>query len=200
MFKKILVANRGEIALRLLRTIHRLGIDSVVVYSVADRHTPAVSQATESYLIGGSLPGESYLNWRRILEVAMETGAEAIHPGYGFLSENAEFAEACDRSGIVFIGPTIHQMRQFGLKHTARALAAQSQVPLLPGTGLLESLEQAQQLAEELGYPVMLKSTAGGGGIGLQLCHSAAQLTQVFSSVQRLSLNNFSQEIGRAHV
>ena len=153
MFKKILVANRGEIALRLLRTIHRLGIDSVVVYSEADRHTPAVSQATEAYLIGGPLPGESYLNWRRILEVALETGAEAIHPGYGFLSENAEFADACDRSGIVFIGPTIHQMQKFGLKHTARALAAESQVPLLPGTELLESLEQAQQLAEGLGYP-----------------------------------------------
>ena len=193
MFKKILVANRGEIALRLLRTIHRLGIDSVVVYSEADRHTPAVSQATESYLIGGPLPGESYLNWRRILEVALETGAEAIHPGYGFLSENAEFAEACDRSGIVFIGPTIDQMRQFGLKHTARTLAAQSQVPLLPGTGLLESLAQARELAQEIGYPVMLKSTAGGGGIGLQLCHSEVELAQVFPSVQRLSLNNFSQ-------
>ncbi len=191
--KKILIANRGEIALRILRTIHRLGIASVMVYSEADRHTPAVTLATEAVLIGGALPAQSYLNWQRILEVAQETGAEAIHPGYGFLSENAEFAAACGRSGIIFIGPTPEQMRCFGLKHRARELAAESQLPLLPGTGLLDDLDQAQKLAAQIGYPVMLKSTAGGGGIGLQLCHSAQQLAQVFPSVQRLSQNHFSQ-------
>jgi urea carboxylase len=193
MFKKILVANRGEIAVRILRTIDRLGIASVAVYSEADTNTPAVALATEAVAIGPALAADSYLNWQRILEVAQQTGADAIHPGYGFLSENAEFAEACNRSGITFIGPTPDQMRRFGLKHTARELAEQNQVPLLPGTGLLDNLDHAQTEAEIIGYPVMLKSTAGGGGIGLQLCHDAEQLAQVFQSVQRLSQNNFNQ-------
>ena len=193
MFKKILVANRGEIAVRILRTLDRLGIASVAVYSDADTSTPAVALATEAVAIGPALAADSYLNWQRILEVAQQTGADAIHPGYGFLSENAEFAEACDRSGITFIGPTPDQMRRFGLKHTARELAQQNQVPLLPGTGLLDNLDHAQAEAEIIGYPVMLKSTAGGGGIGLQLCHDAEQLAQVFQSVQRLSENNFNQ-------
>ncbi len=161
MFKKILVANRGEIAVRILRTIDRLGIASVAVYSEADTNTPAVALATEAVAIGPALAADSYLNWQRILEVAQQTGADAIHPGYGFLSENAEFAEACDRSGITFIGPTPDQMRCFGLKHTARELAEQNQVPLLPGTGLLDNLDHAQTEAEIIGYPVMLKSTAG---------------------------------------
>ncbi|MCY7407275.1 MAG: ATP-grasp domain-containing protein, partial [Alkalinema sp. CAN_BIN05] len=193
MFKKILVANRGEIAVRILRTIDRLGVASVAIYSEADTNTPAVALATEAVAIGPALAADSYLNWQRILEVAQQTGADAIHPGYGFLSENAEFAEACDRSGITFIGPTPDQMRRFGLKHTARELAEQNRVPLLPGTGLLDDLAHAQAEAEIIGYPVMLKSTAGGGGIGLQLCHDAEQLVQVFRSVQRLSQNNFNQ-------
>ncbi|AFY72856.1 urea carboxylase [Synechococcus sp. PCC 7502] len=193
MFSKILIANRGEIACRIIRTCDRLGISTVAVYSEADTYSLHVSMARESVAIGGALASESYLRWERILEAAKQTGAEAIHPGYGFLSENAEFAEACAREGIIFIAPTPEQMRSFGLKHTARELAEQNQVPLLPGTGLLGSVEEALTAAEQIGYPVMLKSSAGGGGIGLQLCRSQEQLPQLYATVQRLSQNNFKQ-------
>ena len=193
MFTKVLIANRGEIACRIIRTLDRLGIASVAVYSEADAYASHVSMATESVAIGPALAAESYLRSERILEAAKQTGAEAIHPGYGFLSENAEFAEACLHEGIAFIGPTPGQMRSFGLKHTARELAAQNQVPLLPGTPLLDSVEQAQAEARAIGYPIMLKSTAGGGGIGLQLCYSEDKLAESFQTVQRLSQNNFKQ-------
>ncbi len=193
MFSKILIANRSEIACRIIRTCDRLSISSVAIYSEADTYTLHVSMASEAVAIGGALATESYLRWERILEAAKQTGAEAIHPGYGFLSENAEFAEACAQEGIVFIAPTPEQMRSFGLKHTARELAQQNQVPLLPGTGLLASVENALEEADRIGYPVMLKSTAGGGGIGLQLCRSREQLPELFATVQRLSQNNFKQ-------
>jgi urea carboxylase len=193
MFDKVLIANRGEIACRIIRTLDRLGIGSVAVYSEADAHARHVYAATESVCIGPAIAAESYLRWERILEAAEQTGAQAIHPGYGFLSENAEFAEACLAKGIAFIGPTPEQMRSFGLKHRARQLAAENQVPLLPGSPLLDSLEEAQEAARVIGYPVMLKSTAGGGGIGLQLCHREEQLAELFERVQRLSQNNFKQ-------
>ncbi|CAA9302225.1 Urea carboxylase [uncultured Coleofasciculus sp.] len=193
MFTKVLIANRGEIACRIIRTLDRLSIASVAVYSEADAYARHVSCASESVAIGSALAADSYLRWEKILDAAKQTGAQAIHPGYGFLSENAEFAEACANQGIVFIGPTPAQMRSFGLKHTARELAAQNQVPLLPGTPLLESVEQAQEQAKAIAYPVMIKSTAGGGGIGLQLCHSEEKLAELFQTVQRLSQNNFKQ-------
>lgn len=193
MFTKVLIANRGEIACRVIRTLDRLGIASVAVYSEADAHAKHVSMATEAVCIGSAPVAESYLRYDRILEVAQQTGAQAIHPGYGFLSENIEFAEACEVAGIAFIGPTPQQIRQFGLKHTARELAEQNQVPLVPGTGLLESLEQAQQSAAEIASPVMLKSTAGGGGIGMQVCFSETELADAFEKVQRLSQANFKQ-------
>lgn len=193
MFSKILIANRGEIACRIIRTLDRLNIASVAVYSEADAYASHVSCASESVAIGSALAADSYLRWERILDAAKQTGAQAIHPGYGFLSENAEFAEACTNQGIVFIGPTPAQMRSFGLKHTARQLAAENQVPLLPGTPLLESVEQALEEAKAIAYPVMIKSSAGGGGIGLQLCHSAEKLPELFQTVQRLSQNNFNQ-------
>jgi urea carboxylase len=193
MFNKVLIANRGEIACRVIRTLDRLGIASVAVYSDADAHTQHVSMATEAVCIGAAPVAESYLKGDRILEVAEQTGAQAIHPGYGFLSENIDFAEACETVGIAFIGPTPQQIRQFGLKHTARELAEQNQVPLVPGTGLLESLEQAQQFAAEITYPVMLKSTAGGGGIGMQVCFNETELADGFETVKRLSQRNFKQ-------
>ena len=193
MFDKVLIANRGEIACRIIRTLDRLGIGSVAVYSEADAHTRHVYAATESVCIGPALAAESYLRWERILEAAEKTGAQAIHPGYGFLSENAEFAEACLARGIAFIGPTPEQMRSFGLKHKARQLAAENQLPLLPGSPLLDSLEEARAAAPAIGYPVMLKSTAGGGGIGLQLCHQEEDMAELFERVQRLSQNNFKQ-------
>ncbi len=193
MFKKILIANRGEIACRIIRTLDRLKIASVAVYSEADVHAQHVLQASEAHGIGSATAADSYLRFDRILDVAKQTGAEAIHPGYGFLSENAEFAEACAQSNIVFIGPTPTQLRQFGLKHTARELAAAQQIPLPPGTPLLENLEIAQIAARSIGYPIMLKSTAGGGGIGLQVCLGEPELAAAFEKVQRLSQSNFSQ-------
>ena len=193
MFKKVLIANRGAIACRIIRTLRRLGISSVAVYSEADAHSLHVSQADEAVCIGPAPAAESYLDSKRILQVALETGAGAIHPGYGFLSENAEFAEACEAQGVVFIGPTGQQMRDFGLKHTARKLAQENNVPLLPGTGLLDDLAHAQAEALRIGYPVMLKSTAGGGGIGMQLCWDESQLVDAFHSVERLARSNFSQ-------
>jgi urea carboxylase len=193
MFKKILIANRGEIACRIIRTLDRLKIASVAVYSSADVHAQHVLMATEAYQIGSAAAADSYLRFDRILEVAKQTGAEAIHPGYGFLSENAEFAEACTQANIVFIGPTPTQLRQFGLKHTARELAAAQNLPLPPGTPLLENLLAAQTAAASIGYPIILKSTAGGGGIGLQVCLDAAELEGAFEKVQRLSQSNFSQ-------
>jgi urea carboxylase len=193
MFDKVLIANRGAIACRIIRTLKRLGIASVAVYSEADRHSLHVTQADEAVCIGPAPAAESYLDAGRILQVARDTGARAIHPGYGFLSENAEFAETCEAEGIVFIGPTAQQMRDFGLKHTARKLAHDNGVPLLPGTGLLDDLRHAQGEALRIGYPVMLKSTAGGGGIGMQLCWSEQELNDAFHSVERLARNNFSQ-------
>ena len=194
MFKKVLVANRGEIACRIIRTLQDLGIHSVAVYSEADRHARHVSLADSAFCIGPADVSKSYLNVQKIVKLCHEQAVDAVHPGYGFLSENPEFAEALTNSGIVFIGPRPQHMRQFGLKHTARELAQECGVPLLPGTDLLRDVEQALTVAEEIGYPVMLKSTAGGGGIGLQLCRTADELREKFASVQRLSRNNFSSD------
>jgi urea carboxylase len=191
MFTKVLVANRGAIACRIIRTLKQMGIASVAVYSEADAQALHVLQADEAVCIGAAPAAESYLRADKILAVAQQTGAQAIHPGYGFLSENAAFAEACAAAGIVFIGPTPEQMRQFGLKHTAREIAAQHQVPLLPGSGLLLDLAHAQVEAMRIGYPVMLKSTAGGGGIGMRLIWAEAELAEAYSSVVRLASANF---------
>jgi urea carboxylase len=193
MFKKVLVANRGAIATRVLRTLKRMGIGSVAVYSEADATAPHVLAADEAVCIGPPKPADSYLRGERLLEVARQTGAEALHPGYGFLAENADFAEACEAAGVAFIGPTPEQMRAFGLKHTARALAAANGVPLLPGTELLRDVGEALASAERIGYPVMLKSTAGGGGIGMRRCDDAASLAVAFDAVERLARANFKQ-------
>jgi urea carboxylase len=193
MFSKVLIANRGAIACRVIRTLKRMGIKSVAVYSEADSGSLHVREADEAVLIGPAPAAQSYLVAERILEVAKQTGAQAIHPGYGFLSENAGFAEACAAAGIIFIGPKPDQMRRFGLKHTARAIAQAEGVPLLPGTGLLADVAAALREAETIGYPVMLKSTAGGGGIGMQLCWNAAELEPAFARVDRLSRSNFKE-------
>ncbi|AFT69024.1 Urea amidolyase [Alloalcanivorax dieselolei B5] len=190
--KKVLIANRGEIAVRICRTLKQMGIASVAVYSDADRNSQHVSAADEAVALGGQTAAESYLRTDAILKAARETGADGIIPGYGFLSENADFAEACDAEGIAFIGPTPTQLRQFGLKHEARALAEAAGVPLAPGTGLLKDLDEARQAALEIGYPVMLKSTAGGGGIGLTRCNSEEELVAAFESVRRLGESFFS--------
>ena len=191
MFNKVLIANRGEIACRVIRTLKKMGIQSVAIYSEADANARHVLDADEAYCVGPAPAAESYLNVDKILEIAQKTGAQGIHPGYGFLSENASFAERCESLGIAFIGPSPSQMRDFGLKHTARALAEKNGVPLLPGTGLLAGVDEAKSQAEKIGYPVMLKSTAGGGGIGMQLIWGADELESAFASVQRLSSANF---------
>ncbi|MGL5010360.1 MAG: biotin carboxylase N-terminal domain-containing protein, partial [Paracoccaceae bacterium] len=166
MFKTVLVANRGEIAVRIIRTLRSMGISPVAVYSDADRFAPHVRLADQAVRLGPAPVAESYLNMAAVIAAARETGAEAVHPGYGFLSENAGFAEALAAQGIAFIGPDPAHLRAFGLKHTARDLAAKAGVPLLPGTGLLADVGAAVRAAAALGYPVMLKSTAGGGGVG----------------------------------
>ncbi|QNB15093.1 5-oxoprolinase/urea amidolyase family protein [Paraburkholderia tropica] len=191
-FDKILIANRGEIACRVIRTLKRLGIASVAVYSEADRHAMHVMLADEAVCIGPAPVAQSYLNAAAILDAARKTGAQAVHPGYGFLSENAAFARDCEAAGIAFIGPRAEQMTAFGLKHTAREIAEANGVALLPGTGLLADVQAALDAAASLGYPVMLKSTAGGGGIGMSLCRDAAQLEAAFASVARLGQSNFA--------
>ncbi|MGB1409363.1 biotin carboxylase N-terminal domain-containing protein, partial [Alloalcanivorax venustensis] len=191
---KVLIANRGEIAVRICRTLKEMGIASVAVYSDADRNSQHVGAADEAVALGGQTAAESYLRSELILQAAKDTGAQGIIPGYGFLSENADFAEACAEAGIQFIGPTPDQLRRFGLKHEARALAEAAGVPLAPGTGLLQSLDEAKSAAAEIGYPIMLKSTAGGGGIGMQICHDDAGLEKAWDSVRRLSANNFSND------
>jgi urea carboxylase len=191
LLRKVLIANRGVIACRIIRTLRRMGVASVAVYSEADRHSIHVRAADEAVAIGPAPAAQSYLDIDAILDAAARTGADAIHPGYGFLSENAAFAEACEARGIAFIGPTPEQMRAFGLKHTARAIAAENGVPLLPGTGLLPSADAAVEAAETIGYPVMLKSTAGGGGIGMRVCRTPETLRDAFAAVERLSQASF---------
>ncbi len=191
MFRKVLVANRGEIARRVVRTLRRMGIASVAVYSDADRFTPGVLEADEAVCLGPAPAAESYLKAEAVVAACRATGAEAVHPGYGFLSENVTFAERLAAEGIVFIGPKPEHLRAFGLKHTARDLAMASGVPLLPGTGLLPDVGTALREAEGIGYPVMLKSTAGGGGIGMQLCASPAELTERFAAVERTARASF---------
>ncbi|WNF48134.1 urea carboxylase [Pseudomonas sp. SG20056] len=192
MFNKLLIANRGAIACRILRTLRALDVQGVAVYSEADAASLHIQQADEAHSLGEGPAANTYLMVEKILAVAKQSGATAIHPGYGFLSENAAFAEACEAAGIAFVGPTPEQLRVFGLKHTARALAKQHGVPMLEGTELLENLDAAMVAGEQVGYPVMLKSTAGGGGIGMRVCNSAAELSDAFEAVKRLGQNNFS--------
>ena len=191
MFKKVLIANRGEIACRVIRTLDAMKVASVAVFSDADAHALHVRQADEAIHLGPSPAAESYLRGELILEAALKIGAEAIHPGYGFLSENADFAEQCEERGIAFIGPTPAQMRAFGLKHTARDLAAKCGVAMAPGTGLLDSVDEAIAQSRAIGLPVMMKATAGGGGIGMRLCRAESEIAEAFAAVQRLGKSNF---------
>ncbi len=191
MFEKVLIANRGAIACRIIRTLRHMGVKCVAVYTDADALSRHVVEADEAFCIGSGVAADSYLRADKILDIAQQTNAQAIHPGYGFLSENADFAEQCATHGICFIGPSPQQMRTFGLKHTARELAVQNQVPLLPGTGLLDNLDQALHEAVHIGYPIMLKSTAGGGGIGIRLCWNKDELIDAYDAVKYLAQNNF---------
>ena len=191
-FDTVLVANRGEIARRIIRTARRLGLRTVAVCSEADLAAPHVREADGAVLIGPASAGESYLNADAILAAAARTGAGAIHPGYGFLSENADFARRVESAGLAFVGPTAAQLEAFGVKHTARALAQAVGVPVLPGTGLLRSAQEAVAEAAGIGFPVMVKATGGGGGIGMLACADEPAAAAAFTRVQRLAAANFS--------
>lgn len=191
-FDTLLVANRGEIAVRIIRTARRLGLRTVAVFSDPDRPAPHVRLADEAVRLGPAPAKESYLDPELILRAAKDTGAGAIHPGYGFLSEDAGFARRCEEAGIVFVGPTPEQLDLFGAKHTARAAAEAAGVPLAPGTGLLPDLATALEAAERIGYPVMLKATGGGGGIGMRAVYDAAGLADAWEAVQRVAAASFS--------
>jgi len=191
MFSKVLIANRGAIARRIQRSLKALGVASVAVYAEADRDALFVQEADEAYSLGSGGASHTYLNRDRLLEIAAEAGVEAVHPGYGFLSENEDFIAACEAAGLSFLGPTAQQVHAFGLKHEARKIAENANVPLVPGSGLLDDVEQAKAEAERIGYPVMLKSTAGGGGIGMQVCETEAELARAFDSVRGLGQRNF---------
>ena len=190
-FRRVLVANRGEIACRIIATLRRLGIEAVAVHSDADRAAAHVARADRSVPLGGETAADSYLRADRILAAALDTGAEAIHPGYGFLSESAAFARAVEAAGLVFVGPTPEQIEAFGDKDRARRLARASGVPLLPGTGVLPSAPAAAAEAERLGYPVLLKATAGGGGIGMARCDGPGELAEAWDRVRRVGRASF---------
>ncbi len=173
MFSRILIANRGEIALRIIRACHELGIEAVAVYSEADRDAPYLQFADETICIGPASPAESYLNIPRIISAAEVADVEAIHPGYGFLAENTDFAQICQDCGITFIGPPVKAMRMLGDKIQARKIAHKADVPVVPGSeGIIENESQALELAGKIGYPVIIKASAGGGGRGMRVVHN----------------------------
>jgi len=193
LFNKILIANRGEIALRVVRAARELGVKTVAVYSEADRSSLATLFADESVCIGPAPSRESYLDPKRIISAAEVTGADAIHPGYGFLSENAEFAEICGSCNIAFIGPTPEQIRAMGDKSSAKGLMRSVGVPVIPGSeGTLDTEEAALELAAEIGYPVMLKATAGGGGRGMRLCFTPEELSHNYHAAGAEAQNAFN--------
>jgi acetyl-CoA carboxylase, biotin carboxylase subunit len=192
MFKKILIANRGEIAVRVIRACHEMGVAAVAVYSEVDRAALHVRKSDEAYPIGAAAASESYLNIAKILDCAARSGADAIHPGYGFLSENAKFARACAEAGVKFIGPTAAAMEAMGSKTRARQAMEHAGVPIVPGTSRgLESFEQAEQVAARIGYPVMLKAAAGGGGKGMRLVHKAQDLKSALEGARSEAERSF---------
>jgi acetyl-CoA carboxylase biotin carboxylase subunit len=184
MFKKILIANRGEIALRVIRACREMGIATVAIYSKVDEDSLHVKLADESVCVGPAQAKLSYLNVAAIMSAAELTGADAIHPGYGFLAENSDFAQVCEQCNITFIGPKPDQIAKMGDKATARSIAKTAGVPMLSGTGILKNAEDAAKSAEEIGYPVMLKATAGGGGRGIQIIYHPSQLRTTFDRVR----------------
>jgi acetyl-CoA carboxylase biotin carboxylase subunit len=193
MFRKILIANRGEIALRVICACRDLGVKTVAVYSEADRHSLHVRFADEAICIGPAKSAKSYLDIPSVISAAEITNVDAVHPGYGFLSENPDFAEVCDLSGIKFIGPKPGVIRQMGLKQLARAIMEEAGVPILPGSrGVLKSAEEAATLAEQIGYPIMLKAAAGGGGRGMRIVRSETELASLLAQAQSEAAAAFS--------
>ena len=185
MFSKILVANRGEVAVRIIRACKEMGIQTVAVYSEADRDSLPVALADERICIGGNAAAESYLNQKNIISAALASGSEAIHPGYGFLSENADFARLCAENGIVFIGPKSEVISAMGDKDASRQLMQKVGVPVVPGTEILKDAEEAKRLAKEIGYPLLVKATAGGGGKGIRVVEKEDDLEEAFLTASR---------------
>src|SRR5436190_10949308 len=194
MFSKVLVANRGEIAIRIIRALEELGIAAVAVYSELDRDALHVRRADEAYLLGGPTAAESYLNIERILEVVRESGAEAVHPGYGFLAENATFAKALEDAGIVFIGPPASAIEAMGSKTRARELMRDAGVPIVPGTTeVIETVDDAKKVIDsEVGYPVAIKAAGGGGGKGFRVALEESELEKAFGGASREGEKFFS--------
>src|SRR5688572_20273135 len=193
LFKKILISNRGEIAVRVIRACREMGIRSVAVFSEVDRAALHVRKADEAYLIGPAAASESYLNIEFLLEAAKRSGAEAIHPGYGFLAENAQFARACEQAGVKFIGPGAAAMELMGSKTRARAAMRAAGVPLVPGSVHgLHSWQEAEPVAVETGYPLMIKASAGGGGKGMRLVRGPEELRRAFETAQSEALRAFN--------
>ncbi|MBK5445111.1 MULTISPECIES: acetyl/propionyl/methylcrotonyl-CoA carboxylase subunit alpha [Peribacillus] len=191
-FKKVLIANRGEIARRIIRTCNKKGIQTVAVYSEADAEAPYVSEATEAVCIGPAQAKKSYLDIEKVIQVAKETHADAIHPGYGFLSENPEFVRRCEEENIVFIGPSAETIHIMGSKLEARTQMQKAGVRVVPGTDKsIESVDEALLIANDLGYPLMLKASAGGGGIGMQLVQNDAELIKVFDATKQQATSFF---------
>jgi acetyl-CoA carboxylase biotin carboxylase subunit len=195
MFKKILIANRGEISIRITRACRELGIKTVAIFSDADRESLHVFLADEAYNVGPAPSRESYLNVKKILEVAVAAGVDAIHPGYGFLSENTTFARACVEKGIVFIGPTPENIEAMGDKLSAKALMKKANVPTVPGSdGAVETVEIAQSIAEKIGFPIMIKASAGGGGKGMRVVYKASEVESAFRACQSEGQNYFADK------
>ena len=193
MFEKVLVANRGEIAIRVMRTLEEMGIASIGVYSEADREAPHVAEADEAHLLGPAVPAESYLSVERLLETASKAGAQAVHPGYGFLAENAGFAAACEAAGVTFIGPPASAIEAMGSKTKARELMAGAGVPIVPGTTApVEDVAAARKEAKEIGYPVACKAAGGGGGKGFRVANSEEELEDAFEGATREGEKFFS--------
>lgn len=194
-FKKILIANRGEIALRVIRTCREMGIKTVAVYSTADKDSLHVKFADEAVCIGRPSSSESYLNIPHLMAAMEITNADAVHPGYGFLAENAKFAEICGEHGVKFIGPTPDQIRCMGDKITAKETMIKAGVPVVPGSGgLLESVEEAKGIAKEIGYPVILKATAGGGGKGMRVVWAEAEIEKAYNTAKAEALASFKND------
>ncbi len=194
MFSKILIANRGEVAVRVIRACKEMGIQTVAVYSKADKSALHVEMADESYCIGGPMVKDSYLNMDVILTVAKKTGAEAIHPGYGMLSENPEFAKECRENGVVLIGPSEEIMRKMGQKEVAREIAKNADVPVTPGSDILACADDALKNAEIIGYPVILKARAGGGGKGIRVVREEKELVSAFEQVRKEAKSSFADD------
>lgn len=191
MFSKILIANRGEIAVRIIRACKEMGVSTVAVYSLADKDALHVALADQSYCIGQADPADSYLNEERILSAALLSGAQAVHPGYGFLSENAHFARLCRRNGVVFIGPNAESMERLSDKAQLKALVNGTALSVIPGTKTLQSAAQAAEEAEKLGYPVMLKACAGGGGRGIRLVTGPEELENAWLQASAEAASSF---------